>query len=423
MPVKFYLDPRPNRHGECPVRASFCCKGIKWTTSTGFSVTPQAWLGDGNSTDGNGTDGNTPLLQAGYTNSKGQQGQEISARLTYLRERIERWERTTRVRPHPDLLQEKVKNILERQAGDDTEILSLIDEFMSRQQGRWSPATTLSFKTFRSHMAGFDPQARLDDFDSSGIERWLAYLRSTGMEESTVRKEWEHLRWFLSWAQRNGFPGCAVPYRPKFKLAGKPVIFLSKKELQRLWRLKLPPESLLAAARDCFCFSAFTSLRFSDMSQVKWADIEGRVLYVTTQKTFDRLAIDLCPQALEILGRYPRGSFPQDRIFPGLTNRKMNQSLKELGKMCRIDAPVTRVCYKGGRRISRVVPKYELLGSHAARRTFICFALASGVPPHVVMKWTGHSDYRSMRPYIDVTASTKAAAMKRISSAWGDMNS
>ena len=45
------------------------------------------------------------------------------------------------------------------------------------------------------------------------------------------------------------------------------------------------------------------------------------------------------------------------------------------------------------------------------RRTFICFALSSGIPPQVVMKWTGHSDYKAMKPYIDIAEKTKANAM------------
>jgi hypothetical protein len=44
--------------------------------------------------------------------------------------------------------------------------------------------------------------------------------------------------------------------------------------------------------------------------------------------------------------------------------------------------------------------------------TFICFALSSGVPPQVVMKWTGHSDYKAMKPYIDIAEKTKTDAMK-----------
>ncbi len=38
----------------------------------------------------------------------------------------------------------------------------------------------------------------------------------------------------------------------------------------------------------------------------------------------------------------------------------------------------------------------------------------------IVMKWTGHSDYKAMRPYIDITEKTKADAMKIIDNAWGE---
>ena len=46
-----------------------------------------------------------------------------------------------------------------------------------------------------------------------------------------------------------------------------------------------------------------------------------------------------------------------------------------------------------------------------SRCTFICFALSSGIPPQVVMKWTGHSDYKAMKPYIDIAEKVKAEQM------------
>ena len=68
---------------------------------------------------------------------------------------------------------------------------------------------------------------------------------------------------------------------------------------------------------------------------------------------------------------------------------------------------------KGNERIDDVTPKYALLGTHAGRRTFICNALALGIPPQVVMKWTGHSDYKAMKPYIDIADDIKANAMSK----------
>ena len=54
------------------------------------------------------------------------------------------------------------------------------------------------------------------------------------------------------------------------------------------------------------------------------------------------------------------------------------------------------------------------------RCTFICFALASGIPPQVVMKWTGHSDYQSMKPYIEIAEKTKVDAMKTFEDAMSE---
>ena len=52
--------------------------------------------------------------------------------------------------------------------------------------------------------------------------------------------------------------------------------------------------------------------------------------------------------------------------------------------------------------VTAIQPKYELIGTHTGRRTFICNALSLGIPAQVVMKWTGHSDYKAMKPYIDI---------------------
>ena len=41
----------------------------------------------------------------------------------------------------------------------------------------------------------------------------------------------------------------------------------------------------------------------------------------------------------------------------------------------------------------------------------ICVALYIGIAPHFVMKFTGHADYKSMKPYIDIAEKTKTDAM------------
>lgn len=87
--------------------------------------------------------------------------------------------------------------------------------------------------------------------------------------------------------------------------------------------------------------------------------------------------------------------------------------LKELAELAEINEPVREVYYKGNQRIDETTPKYALLGTHAGRRTFICNALSLGIPAQVVMKWTGHSDYKAMKPYIDIADEIKANAMDK----------
>ncbi len=98
-------------------------------------------------------------------------------------------------------------------------------------------------------------------------------------------------------------------------------------------------------------------------------------------------------------------------MFPPKSNQKMNDYLKDLCEFCESNIPITRVTYRAGKREEITKPKYELIGTHAGRRTFICFALSSGIPPQVVMKWTGHSDYKAMKPYIDIAEKVKAEQM------------
>ena len=74
--------------------------------------------------------------------------------------------------------------------------------------------------------------------------------------------------------------------------------------------------------------------------------------------------------------------------------------------------------YRNGTRYDEVYPKYELIGTHTGRKTFICFALSNGVPPDVVMKFTGHCDYKSMKPYIDITESAKRDAISLMEKAF-----
>ena len=100
--------------------------------------------------------------------------------------------------------------------------------------------------------------------------------------------------------------------------------------------------------------------------------------------------------------------------MPVISNQKMNDYLEELCELAGFDEEIRETTYQGSDRIDIVLPKYKLIKTHAGRRSFICNALAAGVPVNVVMKWTGHSDYKVMKPYIDVADTIKAKEMNKL---------
>ena len=93
--------------------------------------------------------------------------------------------------------------------------------------------------------------------------------------------------------------------------------------------------------------------------------------------------------------------------------------LHDLCKLAGINEMVRKTYFRGKERIDEIKPKWELVGTHTGRRTFICHALSMGIPPEIVMKWTGHSDYKAMKPYIDVVDAIKAESMKKYDGLFG----
>ena len=83
--------------------------------------------------------------------------------------------------------------------------------------------------------------------------------------------------------------------------------------------------------------------------------------------------------------------------------------MKEIG----IDAPTHHTYYIGNERYDEIVPKYQLTSTHTARHTFIVTAISLGIPPTVILSWTGHKNYEAMLPYIAIAGDTSVQQMSK----------
>lgn len=106
-------------------------------------------------------------------------------------------------------------------------------------------------------------------------------------------------------------------------------------------------------------------------------------------------------------------SFEKRQTLPYYTNQALNRDIIDLCQLAGINEEIHVVSYKGNERIEERHPKYELVGPHTGRRSFNVNTLSLRIPPNVGMKWTGHNDFKAMRPNIDIVDSIKAESMTK----------
>lgn len=398
------------------MRVNFASKRIEFTT--GYRIDSAKW------------DADKQRVKNGCSNKLKQSASEINASLleyyTEIQSIFKRFE-VEDVMPTPEQIKEAF-NALHKPVSEEPkpkkealpcDFFQVFDDFVEDcgRQNNWTDSTFEKFAAVKNHLTNFREGLTFEFFDERGLNDYVGYLRDVKeMRNTTIGKQLSFLKWFLRWAFKKGVHqnNAYDSYKPKLKSTQKKIIFLTWDELNRLREFKIPSnKQALERVRDVFLFQCFTGLRYSDVFNLRRSDIKGDHIEVTTIKTSDSLIIELNNHSKAILDKYKDVAFEDDKVLPVITNQKMNDYLKELAEMAGIDEPIRQTYYKGNERIDEVTPKYALLGTHAGRRTFICNALALGIPPQVVMKWTGHSDYKAMKPYIDIADDIKANAMSK----------
>lgn len=317
-----------------------------------------------------------------------------------------------------ELVNEKLGRI-KQEAVDEAKTKTLKDIFtefllLRPQEGNWGNKIHEKYNQMWNQLSSCDPNITLDTLNQSKVQELVEWYIKNDYCNRTIQKQIRTLKSFLRWVSRHGYtinPG-VLDFKFGQKVIPRTVTFLKYKELMHFFYFEFPKEKeYLSKARDMFCFMAFTSLRYSDLAALKPANLVDGCLDFCTEKTDDKLHITLNEYAMKIIEKY--SWYKGATIFPVPSNQKLNDYLKEAAKMAGLDREIVQVYFKGNTRHEDTYKFWEQISCHDARRTFVCCSLALGIPVSVVMSCTGHADYKSMRPYIEVADETQKMQMEK----------
>ena len=259
------LDARPNKAGEHPIRVSICIRRVRLQTSIGFSVAKDKWVAAMPDSPRKEKEVKSMHYVIPNTvNSVGMKGNEMNAKLLKIKTHFDEYERTLERLPTKDDLSSELDIALNRkELKQEIEIVGSaaitiqdrLKEFVREQSiaCQWAYATLQAWKTFSNHLSKFGKRVTFDDFNEDGLNKFIRFLRvKQNLEEKTVQKQYNNLKWFLNWALRKGYysDNTVNTYRPKFKVLEKPVIFLRKEELLHLYKYKVPANGTKVKLKD-----------------------------------------------------------------------------------------------------------------------------------------------------------------------------
>lgn len=395
MEVSFYLRKELlNKNGLAPIRMHITFNGqlIKKSIK-GVNTKPDQWKDK------------RMRIRANYKTEEYNFHVEYNQILDDLEERIrdiERYALLNKIELTKEFILDKLEQ--KQKINVEHDFFDTFEEFIETNRSVSSPNTTkgritiLNFlKDFQEHRS---TQIILDNINNQFYEE----LREYAFEEKGVRNNYfskiiSIVKRFMSWAEERNYH--TNTQYSKFKASEEEieVIFLNTEELMTLYNFDFKSERL-SKVRDFYCFGCFTGLRFSDIQNLKPSNIYEDYIKLNIKKTkqTDHI-IPLNKFSQGILDKYKDTPFEP---VPSISSQKLNKYIKECCKAIGLHTPVTITRYVGSQRIDATMPKYELITSHTARKTFATVSLILGMTERFVKSVTGHKRDASFNRYVKI---------------------
>jgi site-specific recombinase XerD len=294
----------------------------------------------------------------------------------------------------------------------------VFDKFIKERSDdpNYKHKTIKHYTTILNHLKAFEKNRKkkieFDEIDKSFYDELTKYLiNKKKLKTNSVGTVMRITKSFLYYCLRNDCMS-NTKFMDTFKVPWKDAqtVSLTEKELDALMNVSL--DERLDNVRILFIIQILTGLRYSDLKNLKTEniDLENEIIKVSMIKTEDMVIIPISTKLKGYLEKY------LDKKLQVMYVNRYNNYIKDVCQKAGIDTPVQNVWFYGKKRVEEVKPKYELISSHTARRTFITLSLQKGALPEQVMKVSGHKDRKSFQKYVKVD---QQEAITKIKDIWG----
>lgn len=176
-------------------------------------------------------------------------------------------------------------------------------------------------------------------------------------------------------------------------------VFIDDNEIEIIYNLELEGKEELA--RDIFIFQLSSCQRYSDIYKLCGIDlkefINGDMISVVQKKTKAKVSFPINDKAKSVLEKY-------GYVLPKLKNDYINRWIKRICKKAKLNEIIHCVELRGGGTYEFDAEKWQLVGTHTTRRTFISNALKDNVEASVIRKISGHKSMSAFERYNRISA-------------------
>ena len=224
----------------------------------------------------------------------------------------------------------------------------------------------------------FAPKLTIEGITVEFLTKYELFLKTKEKNHTnTIHSKLKFIRTYINLAIKQGLIDKYVFKSYKLKHKSTMPKFLTPEEFHLLEKFfKDTTVALYKKHLQYFLFACVTGLRYTDLKQLSWNNIEDNKVFLRMEKTGQTISIPITRRTLQYMPEKSTGL-----IFKIPANQCANRFLKDIGTQAGL---------------------VKKLSCHVARHTFATISLDMDMPLSVVQKLLGHASSKTTEIYAKI---------------------